>query len=63
MAVLIPHPIPEPERTRLIEAGRHAMEAWNRDQPDTWRQRHGKVEKIIEEIRARYGFEEQENEV
>lgn len=60
--IRIPYPIPEPDRKRLMEAGRHAMEAWNRDPPDTWRQRHGKVEQIIAYIAAKYGIEEADHE-
>lgn len=52
---LIPYPIPENDRKRLMEAGKHALEAFGRNAPDAWRSRHSKVEKIIEEIQAKYG--------
>lgn len=58
MAVKIPFPIPAEDRARLMAAGKHALEAWTRDLPDTWRQRHARVEQIIAHIIAKYGVEE-----
>lgn len=60
MTVRIPCPIPEPDRARLIAAGKHAVEALNQNLPDTWRSRHAKVEKVIAEIQAKFGIEEPE---
>lgn len=62
MVIRIPYPIPIADRMRLMEAGRHAIEAMSRDMPTLWQKRHAKVELVIAELQAKYGVEEQEKE-
>jgi len=56
--VRIPYPIPEPDRSQLMEAGNAAVEALNRDRPALWQKRHSVVEEVLSVIQAKHGVVE-----
>lgn len=62
--IRIPYPIPEPLRTKLIDAGKVAVDALGRvesNHPESvmyWRTAHKAVHDVTNEIILRHGFEE-----
>jgi len=63
MTIRIPYPIPEPERTHLIAAGKTACDTPNGQRKDEWRAKEAAqaaVRRITADIALRYGINDQE---
>lgn len=62
--IRIPYPVPEPLRTKLIDAGKVAVAAieviehGNQESLMYWRTAHKAVHDVTNEIILRHGFEE-----
>ena len=63
MATRVHYPIPEPERSELIAAGKLA-ERMLREYPQSasYEEAHAEVQKVIDRITDRYGFEVEDEE-
>lgn len=61
MELRVPYPIPEPQRSKLMAAGRIAEAEFNNGnfgKGGGWQHAHARVEELLAEIKARYGVME-----